>query len=77
MRDSHNTCKLDKTECHFLLFKQLKFINVKKLETLLAGIIVGGFICMLLFAMTSCRTGYGCKGNQSWGKMERRINSPY
>ena len=26
----------------------------------------------------SCRTsGYGCKGRESWKKMERRINRPY
>ena len=37
---------------------------MKKLENLLAGVIIGGLICMLVFAMTSCRTsGYGCKGN--------------
>jgi len=32
---------------------------------------------LVLFAMTSCRTGYGCHGNQSWKHMERRINRPY
>ena len=29
----------------------------------------------LLSSMTSCRAGYGCRGNQSWGKMVNRINS--
>lgn len=28
--------------------------------------------------MTSCKTnGYGCRGRESWKKMERRINRPY
>jgi hypothetical protein len=36
---------------------------MKKLENLLAGMIIGGLICMLVFALTSCSTtGYGCKG---------------
>jgi hypothetical protein len=36
--------------------------------------------CLLLFGLTlsSCATqGYGCKGNQSWGKMVNRINAKY
>jgi len=36
------------------------------------------FIMMALLAgLTSCtstRNGYGCKGNQSWEKLVRRIN---
>lgn len=51
--------------------------NMKKLETFLSGLIVGGIICMLIFALTSCRTGgYGCRGNQSWNKMVWRNNRP-
>lgn len=32
---------------------------------------------LALITMSSCRTGYGCRGNQSWKKMERRINRLY
>jgi hypothetical protein len=36
---------------------------MKTLEKLLAGIVLGGLICMLLFALSSCATnGYGCHG---------------
>jgi len=36
---------------------------MKKLENLLAGIIIGGLICMVAYALTSCsKTGYGCHG---------------
>lgn len=39
---------------------------MKKLETLLAGVIIGGLICMMLFALTSCRSvKYGCPGQGS------------
>jgi hypothetical protein len=31
---------------------------------------------LAVIILSSCRTsGYGCKGNESWGKMVRRINS--
>jgi len=51
---------------------------MKTVEKFLAGVITGGAICMLLFALTSCsRKGYGCKGRESWKSMERRINRPY
>ena len=49
---------------------------MKKIENFLAGMIIGGLICMLLFAFTSCsHKGYGCKGNESWNHMVKRINS--
>lgn len=48
---------------------------MKQLETLLKGIIIGMAFCMLAYALTSCRTGYGCRGNESWNHMVRRINS--
>ena len=39
---------------------------MKKLETLLAGIIIGGLLCMLIFAFTSCTSmKYGCPGQGS------------
>jgi hypothetical protein len=38
------------------------------------------FVFALLGLVTifgsSCRSGYGCHGNQSWSKMVRRINAP-
>ena len=51
---------------------------MKTLEKFLAGMIAGGFICMLIYGLTSCKTtGYGCKGRESWKQMERRINRGY
>ena len=50
---------------------------MKKLEVLLRGIIIGMAICMVVYALTSCRTGYGCRGRESWGHMVSRINSGY
>ena len=41
--------------------------------TILAVILLG----LLISALSSCRTGYGCRGNESWGHMVRRINSAY
>jgi hypothetical protein len=33
-------------------------------------------VIILATILSSCKTsGYGCKGNESWGKMVRRINS--
>lgn len=45
-----------------------------KLRMFFLGLILTGLAISLL---SSCRTGYGCKGNQSWKQMERRINRPY
>ena len=33
-------------------------------------------VCMLIYGLASCRTGYGCHGRESWNHMTRRINSP-
>lgn len=33
-------------------------------------------LASILMASCSSRNGYGCKGNQSWDRMVRRINSP-
>jgi len=30
----------------------------------------------VILSTSSCRAGYGCRGNQSWGKMVSRINRP-
>lgn len=50
---------------------------MKVLEKFLLGIIIGGALMFVLTSLTSCsKKGYGCKGNQSWNKMVRRINSP-
>ncbi len=33
-------------------------------------------ITLIAITFSSCaRSGYGCHGNQSWGKMVRRINA--
>lgn len=44
-----------------------------------AVIILIVMVLGLMLSMTSCSTknGYGCRGNQSWGKMVKRINSGY
>lgn len=37
---------------------------MKKLETFLAGMVIAGLICMVVYGLTSCTTtGYGCHGN--------------
>jgi hypothetical protein len=33
-------------------------------------------LASILMASCTTRNGYGCKGNQSWERMVRRINSP-
>jgi hypothetical protein len=33
-------------------------------------------LCFFAVFFSSCRSGYGCHGNQSWSKMVRRINAP-
>lgn len=48
---------------------------MKSIRRFLLGVIVGGAICMIAYTLTSCRTGYGCRGNESWNHMVRRINS--
>ena len=32
-------------------------------------------LVLLVLVGTSCRTGYGCRGRESWNHMVRRINS--
>ena len=41
--------------------------------------LIVALIGLIVTTLTSCssRNGYGCHSNQSWGKMERRINRPY
>ena len=51
--------------------KQQTVINLIKV-----ALIVGTIAFMVVFTMTSCRTGYGCRGNQSWNKMVYRNNRP-
>jgi hypothetical protein len=51
--------------------KQQTVINAIKVT-----LIVGAITFIIAFTMTSCRSGYGCHGNQSWGKMVNRINRP-
>lgn len=49
---------------------------MKQIKNFLSGMIIGGLICMLVYGLTSCRTGYGCRGNQSWNHMVWRNNRP-
>ena len=49
---------------------------MKSVEKFLLGMVIGFGICMLLSTLTSCKTGYGCRGNQSWDKMVWRNNRP-
>jgi hypothetical protein len=51
--------------------KQISYVNkVRMFFTVL--ILIG----LLIATLSSCGTsGYGCKGNQSWNKMVRRMNS--
>lgn len=39
-------------------------------------VILASFMLLMFMSSCSTRNGYGCKGNQSWNKMVRRINSP-
>ena len=51
--------------CHTLKTKQMKKIHVY-------------LMLFVIVLFSSCVTqGYGCKGNQSWNKMVRRINNGY
>jgi hypothetical protein len=50
--------------------KKISFVTAVRI--IATAVIVLGLIVATL---SSCRTGYGCKGNQSWNKMVRRINS--
>jgi hypothetical protein len=53
--------------------KKISFVNAVKMLAI-AVVLLG----LVIATLTSCgtRNGYGCKGNQSWNKMVRRINSP-
>lgn len=62
----------------FCIFRPLIKIKVMKKfiykhRVLWISIIISA---LLIISMDSCRTGYGCRGNQSWSKMVRRINRP-
>lgn len=39
--------------------------------TVLLIVLIG----LLISCLSSCRTGYGCRGNEPWNSMVRRINS--
>jgi len=34
-------------------------------------------LVLLVLIGTSCRSGYGCSGRESWNHMVKRINSGY
>lgn len=50
--------------------KKVSFVNRVRI-TILSIILLG----LLLSCLSSCRTGYGCHGRESWNSMVRRINS--
>lgn len=54
--------------------KKISYVNAVKLVAF-AVVLLG----LVIATLSSCstRNGYGCRGNQSWDKMVRRINSPY
>jgi hypothetical protein len=33
-------------------------------------------ISLVVISFSSCRTGYGCRGRESWSGMVKRINRP-
>jgi len=51
--------------------KRISYVNAVKLVAF-AVVLLG----LLIATLSSCRSGYGCHGNQSWDKMVRRINRP-
>ena len=58
-----------------MLTKKYKVMNQQltpKERTILTAlaVIIG------LALLSSCRTGYGCRGNESWNHMVKRINRP-
>ena len=59
------------------LFKKTKkqiILIMKKLENYLAGIIIGGLVCMIIFAFTSCSSSkYGCGSHGRKGYNGRSI----
>ena len=52
----------------------MKISYATKIKTAILAFILLG---LLISSLTSCRTGYGCHGNQSWDRMVRRNNSAY
>ena len=56
-----------------IFMKKISYENAVKLIAI-AIVLLG----LIVATLSSCgtRNGYGCKGNQSWNKMVRRINIP-
>lgn len=52
--------------------KKISYVNAVKV--ILTAVVLTGLV---IATLSSCRTGYGCKGRESWKSMERRINRPY
>jgi len=51
--------------------KKISYVNAVKI--FLTAVVLTGLV---IATLSSCsKKGYGCKGNQSWNKMVRRINS--
>lgn len=56
---------------------QIRYDKTVKKQGLgiLTMLAIATIVIMLASSCSSSRNGYGCHGNQSWGKMVRRINS--
>ena len=39
-------------------------------------IVLIAIVSLIVMSMSSCRTGYGCRGRESWVGMVKRINRP-
>ena len=52
----------------------IKISYVNKVKIIITAVVLTGLVIATLSSCSS-RNGYGCKGNQSWNKMVKRINS--
>jgi hypothetical protein len=69
---------LNKFENKFGGFNLLSYVcisqlNLNIMKKLFFALVLLGSVAVFF---SSCRTGYGCRGNQSWSKMVRRNNAP-
>jgi hypothetical protein len=56
---------------NILIMKKISYVNAVRLVAT-AVVLIG----LIIATLSSCsKQGYGCKGNQSWDKMVRRMNS--
>ena len=50
--------------------------NERVMNQGLTSLVLVTIALVMVICMSSCRTGYGCHGNESWGHMVKRINRP-